>query len=254
MYPILFSIGPISFYSYGIFVSIGFFIAVLILIRLVEKASLNLQFLADHFFSLLIFSVIGARFIHIISFWGNYSFDPWRMLYFWEGGFMIWGGAIFFLILFSYYCRKSQENFSVWLSAILPSAVLWGFFESVGAFFDGKDFGVQTALPWGVQFDNPSVPFAGVQVHPTQLYAAIFLIFFYLSLKLRWKKGKSAIPAGFGYIGVAIYAIFVFVLDFLHGEFVPYFFGLRVTQLFSLFVAIVFLILYFLNRSEKHQV
>jgi phosphatidylglycerol:prolipoprotein diacylglycerol transferase len=254
MYPILFSVGPISFYSYGILVSIGFFVSVLLLIRLVERASLNLQFLADHFFSLLVFSIVGARFFYIVLFWEEYSFDLWRMFYFWEGGFLVWGGIIFFLILFSYYCRKSKENFPGWLTVLLPPAILWALFESIGSFLDGKNFGVQTSLPWGVQFDNPAMPFAGVSVHPTQLYTAFFLILFYLWLKFKWREGKKTISPSFGYVGVFIYALFQFIIDFLHGDFVPYFFGLRVTQILALLVAIFFLILYLLDRSSKRQV
>ena len=249
MYPILFSIGPVSFHSYGVIVSIGFFVAALFLIRLTEKASLNLQFVADHFFPFLILSFIGARISYVLLYWEEFSFDLWRILYIWEGGFLLWGGIISFLLVFYYYSKRNKEDFSLWLSVFITPSILWSFFESIGAFLDGRDFGTQTTLPWGVQFDNPAVPFAGVSVHPTQLYCAFFFILFFLWLKMKWRN-KSNVLKMFGYAGIFIYSVFMFLIDFFHGDFIPYFFGLRATQVISLLVAIFFLIHYLLKRSS----
>jgi phosphatidylglycerol:prolipoprotein diacylglycerol transferase len=250
MYPVLFSIGPVSFYSYGILVSIGFFVSVIVLVRIVEKSLLNLQFLADHFFAFLFVPILGARLFYVVLFWEDFSYDFLSVFYIWQGGFSLWGGIVTFLILFSFYAKKAQEDFLQWLNVFLPPAILWAFFESVAAFLDGKDFGTQTTLPWGVQFDNPMMPFAGVSVHPAQLYAAAFFLLFFLLLRVRWSDVKN-IPRGFGYFGVIVYALFQFLLDFFHGDFVPYFFGIRATQVIALSVVIFFSVLYFRERSKR---
>lgn len=250
MHPVLFSIGPISFYSYGILVSVGFFISVILLIRLIEKASLNLQFIADYFFALIIISLIGARLFYIFFYWSEFAYDIWKIFYFWEGGYSVWGGIIAFLSFLYYYSRKNQEDYVLWLSVFVPAGFLWAFFDSVAAFLDGKDFGVQTSLPWGIQFDNPAMPFAGVLIHPTQLYSALFFVIVFFWMRSIWKKKKD-FPRLMGYWGISLYASFMFLIDFLHGDFVPYFFGLKATQAPAILIAILFLVFYLLERRRS---
>lgn len=247
MYPILFSLGPISFYSYGFVVAVGFFVAILMLTRLIERASLNLQFIADHFFALLIFSLIGARLLYVVLYWDEFSFDIVRIFYLWEGGFIAIGGIIAFLMLFAYFARQNQEDFSRWLDVMVGPAMIWALFEHIASFLSGKSFGLQTHLPWGIQFDNPEMPYAGIPVHPTQIYAALIALIIFVWVRTAWSR--TIRPSGIGYVAFSSYLLGVLIIEFLRGDFVPIYFGLRATQILELLLAVLFLTIYFRSRK-----
>jgi len=93
MYPILFQIegfqlfgfevGLISLFSHGVFQALGFLIAALWFLKIAQKKHLHLEFIADHFFSLIIWSIIGARLGYVYVFFARYEQNPLSMLYFW---------------------------------------------------------------------------------------------------------------------------------------------------------------------------
>jgi phosphatidylglycerol:prolipoprotein diacylglycerol transferase len=252
MYPILLSFGPVTIHTYAVVLALGFFVAVYYLVKLIERASLNLQFLTDHFFSLVIFSLIGARLLYVLFYYPEFSIDFVSMLYIWDGGLIGWGGILAFMSLYYIFCLRNQENFSRWLDVLIIPALVWGIFESVAAFLSGESFGIQTSLPWGIQFDNPSMPFAGIPVHPVQIYSMIFLMFFVLWLYSQWSN-KTRLPY-LGYLSVSLYAFYDFFIEFLRGDYMPTVIGLRMTQIIALGVAIFFFLMYIKKRKEKRLI
>ncbi|HEC20929.1 MAG TPA: hypothetical protein ENI70_00240, partial [Candidatus Peregrinibacteria bacterium] len=215
MYPVLFSIGSISFYSYGIFVSLGFLLAVFLLIRLVHEKNLDLSFISDHFFSLLIFPLLLGRLLYVLIFWSAYGGNLLRILYVWEGGFVLWGGVAGFLLALLFHIRRSKENFNKWIDVVMIALSGGLFLESLGAFFAGKGYGKPTDLFWGMIFENTEIPYA-IPIHPVQLYMAIFLfgLFVFLMSLMRRKEKDGVI----GLLGLFLYALFSFLTEFWRGD------------------------------------
>jgi phosphatidylglycerol:prolipoprotein diacylglycerol transferase len=59
--------------------------------------------------------------------------------------------------------------------AIAPSLAIGQAIGRIGCFLVGDDYGVPTALPWGMAFPH-GVPPTTERVHPTQLYESAWLL------------------------------------------------------------------------------
>ncbi|MGE3278739.1 MAG: prolipoprotein diacylglyceryl transferase [Candidatus Altimarinota bacterium] len=258
MYPILFQIeafqlfgfevGLISLFSHGVFQAIGFMIAILWFLKIAQKNHLHLEFIADHFFSLIFWSVVGARLGYVYVFFARYEQNPLSILYFWDGGFLMWAGVVAFLITFFYHCSKQKEKIGQWLDVIVPAAVIAFIFDSFGAFLGGEQYGKPTELPWGIVFENPEVPFT-IPVHPVQLYllCGLLLVLIIIQVLHRRMMRESLV----GLIGLAMFAFVAFFTEYFRGDEMILYFNHRFTQILQIIVLIFSISLIFLNKRRN---
>lgn len=257
MYPILFQIdafsffgwefGPLSFFSQGILAAVGFLIAVFWFLKMANKKHLHLEFIADHFFSLILWSVIGARIGFLYGASVRYIEDPWSILHFWDGGYLLWSGIVFFLLTFWYHCYQQKEKIGQWLDILVPAGVIAFVFSSFGAFLGGSSYGAPTDLPWGVIFENPEVRFT-IPIHPVQLYLMLSLLVLLLIVRLLHKRylRESLI----GLIALALFSSFSFLIDFFRDDSLLPFLGLHFSQILQLLVLAFSLGLIFVNKKR----
>jgi phosphatidylglycerol:prolipoprotein diacylglycerol transferase len=258
MYPILFQIeafqlfgfdiGPISLFSHGFFQAVGFLIAILWFLKIAQRKHLHLEFIADHFTSLIIWSIVGARLGYVFVFFTRYEQNPLSMLYFWDGGYLLWSGIVFFLLTFYYHCSKQKEKIGQWLDVIVPASVIAFVFDSFGAFLGGDQYGKPTELPWGMAFENPEVPFT-IPVHPVQLYMLGSLLFLLLLLQLLHRRMMRESLVGL--IGLSIFAILSFVTEYFRGDEMILYFNHRFTQILQLSVFIFSVALIYFNKRRN---
>ena len=258
MYPILFQIegfpifgfeiGLISLFSHGVFQAIGFLIAILWFLKVAQKKHLHLEFIVDHFFSLITWSVIGARLGYVYVFYGRYAQNPLSVLYFWDGGFLLWSGIVFFLIALYYHCSKQKEKIGQWLDVIVPAAVIAFIFDSFGAFLGGAQYGKPTELPWGIAFENPEVPFT-IPVHPVQLYVLFGLLVILIIIQILHRRmiRESLV----GLVGLALFAGFSFITEYFRGDEMILYFNHRFTQILQLMVFVFSLALIFYSKKRN---
>lgn len=258
MYPILYQfdvfkffgyeIGPISLFSHGFFQAIGFLIAVFWFLRVAQKKHLHLEFFADHFLSLIIWSVIGARLGYLFVFLSRYTENPFSALYFWDGGFLLWGGIVTFLLVFLYHCGKQKEKIGQWLDVIVPAGIIAFVFESFGAFMGGDQYGKPTELPWGIIFENPEVPFT-IPVHPVQLYMLVSLLVLLIIIQILHRRMVRESLVGL--ISLALFALFSFIVEYFRGDEMLIYFGHRFTQILELSVFVISIVLISLQRRRN---
>ena len=72
MYPDLFSIGPFTLHTYGLFVALGFIAGILITIRLGKSEGIPPNSVMDMGFIIILSGLIGSRLIYIII---NFSYS-----------------------------------------------------------------------------------------------------------------------------------------------------------------------------------
>lgn len=255
---ILFSLGPINIYWYGLLMVIGVIGGFLIVSHLAKFYNISLDQLFNIAFYGLIFGLLGARIYYVAYLWDYYSENWLDIFKIWQGGLAIHGIIIGGFTAIWFYCRKSKLNF--WLTADLVAIGL-SFGQIIGRwgnYFNQEVFGQPTNLPWSIPIDLANRP-AGFEnfqfFHPTFLYesACNLLVFISLSIYyfIRIKKQK----AGYGNIFLT-YLIFYstgrFFLEFLRIDPMPALFGLRWAQIMSLGIILLSIVgLIIKNKSNK---
>lgn len=213
MIPVLFKIGPFSVYSFGLMLGIAFITANLLLSKELERRKLNPNIATEITFLAIIFGIIGAKGLHLIENWGSFIADPLAEA-FSPGGLTFYGGLILAAIAIYIYVGKKKIPFLAIADMTAPSLALAYGIGRIGCHLAGDgDYGIPTSLPWGVNYENgtipPSLAFQGSEIaaqfpngivpdntplHPTPVYefismAIVFFILWRL-LKRDWPNGK----------------------------------------------------------------
>lgn len=258
MFPVLFQFdqipfigsyfGSIALYSHGVFLATGFLVSVYWFLKVAQKRHFHLEFIADHFFSLIVWSLIVSRIGFVFIFWNRYEENPLSVLFLWDGGYLLWAGILGFLGALYVQCLKQKEKIGAWLDVIVPAAVIAFIFENFGAFLAGESFGTPTELPWGIIYENPEVPFT-IPVHPVQLYLLLLLLLLLIILQVLHKKMLR--ESFIGIIGLFLFAFFSFSTEYFRGDEMLIYFGHRFTQILQLIVMLFSLSLLFLQKRRN---
>jgi len=131
--------------------------------------------------------LVGARLYHVLEspreLLANPSLLISRFGFAWFGGFL--GGFVALLFLARRFGIPTLE----FMELCSPAAAVGYAIGRIGCLLSGDgDYGVPTALPWGMSFPNGVVP-TTERVHPTPLYE--FFIWLVIAAIL-WQTGKKA--------------------------------------------------------------
>lgn len=213
MHPILFKIGPITIYTYGVMVALGIFFGSLILVRLGEREGIRREDIVDTAFWSVVAGFIGARLFFFI--YNPEYLKPWyRLFYIWEGGLVWYGGVIFGALTAIYFIRK--RKIPVWKFAdVVSIALSVGLgFGRIGCTMAGCCYGKVCHAPFAIVFTNPhSAAPLNIPLWPTEPVssAANFLIALILYLLYRRRKVPGEI---FGFY-LILYGTFRFLIEFV---------------------------------------
>jgi phosphatidylglycerol---prolipoprotein diacylglyceryl transferase len=221
MWPILFSVGPITIRTMSIFVVVGFLAAAFIFWRKGREEHYQEEELFDAFLLSTVVGMIAARLgfvlLHLDRFGANIVqwFDVVR-----HPGF----NGLIGLVIAGLYLYRLADRYKWDVYEVLDfwsmGVALGMVFISLGSFFDGSVVGLPVGNGWGLRFPGVFEP-----VHPVQLYAAGFflLLFWYLSWAeyryrtFEWyRAGKKTGQTGF-LVGVFMCSagLFSFISTFL---------------------------------------
>jgi phosphatidylglycerol:prolipoprotein diacylglycerol transferase len=212
MHPILFKLGPITIYTYGVMAALGIFFGSLILMKLAEREGLNTKDIADTAFWTVIAGVIGAR---VFFFLYNPEYlNPWyRLFFFWEGG-LVWYGGVFFGSLTAIYFIK-KRNIPLWKFAdivSIPLSVGLGF-GRIGCTMAGCCYGKVCHLPFSIVFKDPhSAAPLNIPLYPTQPISAAANFAIAGVLYFLYKKRRISGEV-FGFY-LVLYGVFRFLIEF----------------------------------------
>src|SRR5947209_16158816 len=132
--------------------------------------------------------LVGARLYHVLESPRELLADPSLLIsrfgFAWFGGFL--GGFVALLFLARRFGIPALE----FMDLCSPAAAVGYAIGRIGCLLSGDgDYGVPTALPWGMSFRNGVVP-TTERVHPTPLYE--FFIWLVIAVIL-WQMGKKAV-------------------------------------------------------------
>lgn len=192
----------ISIKWYGVIIAFGFLLAVLFGGRTAYKWKTDLNKMLDVLIYGTFAAIIGARLYYCIFNWEQYSSDPVRILYIWEGGLAIYGGIIGGILAAFIVCKVEKLNFYNLLDMAGMSLLIGQGIGRWGNYANQEAFGSNTNGNFGMmsskvteyiirhQAELPGVdPHA--PVHPTFFYESVWCIVGFVLLYIMCKKFRK---------------------------------------------------------------
>lgn len=209
MHPILFSLGSFQIHTYGALTALAFFISVFWAERKGKKVGILPEQFIDLGFYILIFAVLGGRLLFVITELPLFIEHPNRILNFWEGGLVFYGGLIGGSLAAIVYIKLKKMNLYVTFDILVLCFTFTHILGRLGCFAAGCCYGSPTNLPWGVTFPPGSLAPAGTILHPAQLYSVLgnFVLLVFLMRTYNKRKFDGQVTL--------LYFIFYSVLRFI---------------------------------------
>jgi phosphatidylglycerol:prolipoprotein diacylglycerol transferase len=189
MYPVLFHLGPFTFYSFGLLAALALIVPAYFVWRLLRTRGVPGEFCYELIFAAGIGGFAGARIYWIAQHWSEASRD---LLNFLVGGFgLTWyGGLIGGFIGVVGWSLIRKQKVGLVANAMGPAVALGYAIGRVGCQLSGDgDYGKPSDLPWAMGYPNGTVPTPpGVRVQPTPIYEILIMVPIFLVLYRMAKK------------------------------------------------------------------
>jgi len=241
MYPILFHFGPITIYSFGVFMALAALAAAWVVSAELKRRNYNPDLASNMVFAAALGGLVGARLLFIIEEWHNFLAAPLNYI-FTGAGFTWYGGFIGGVLAVSWVVRKNRIPWLVAADIAAPALALAYGVGRIGCHVAGDgDWGTVTDAPWGVAYTNAIVGWAdpstgipyppGVRVHPTPLYEFIGGV---IAFAILWSlRKKNFAPGTLAWLYLILTGLARFLVEFWRIN--PLIaFGLSEAQLFSI--------------------
>ncbi|MDD4202014.1 MAG: prolipoprotein diacylglyceryl transferase [Candidatus Omnitrophica bacterium] len=246
MHPIIFSIGSVNIYSYGVMLALAFVVVAFCIYKRSPSFGLDKNIMLDLLFGILIFGLIGARILHVFLDKEYYMKYPLEILKVYNGGLSVQGGMFAGLVFALFFLRKKKIDIFKAGDLFVPFIALGQSIGRIGCFLNGCCYGAVTSSCFGVIFSSQEIP-----RHPTQLYAALALFFVFIILLIF--QQKKIFYSDLLYIYIMLYSFQRIIVDFFRVDISMLKFGMSVGQLISIvFFIIAFGGLLWKNKQNKN--
>src|SRR5580698_10366728 len=209
MHPILFTIGPITIYSYGVMLATAVLVCTYFLSLDAKRHHISQETAYDLVFWCLLFGFIGARIFYIYIAWDYYSNNLWEIPMLQKGGLAWQGGFLGGALAGVWFARRRKLSLRPLLDLAAPYIALGQSIGRVGCFFNGCCYGKPVA--WGIYF-----PTHDARLIPTQLFETVGLFIIFLILKKAQTKPHEAGFIFILYLWLA--AIERFIVEFYRAD------------------------------------
>lgn len=263
MYPELFHIGSFPVNTYGVFLALAFLCAILIAVKLAARDGLPQQKIYDLSLWMLLASLVGSKVLMFFT-EPEYRDHPLQLLSldFLRSGGVFYGGLLGAILTGYFLIKRYKLPWWKTADACAPGIAIGNFFGRQGCFAAGCCWGKPTTLPWGVKFTELGHEITGVPIdvhlHPTQLYEsfAMLIVFGFLLWLHKHKRFSGQVILAYALLYSAIRFSIEFVRDDPRGDILGLtsLTGLSTSQLISLLVGIVALVLFIVRRHKARLI
>jgi phosphatidylglycerol:prolipoprotein diacylglycerol transferase len=212
MIPVLFHLGPLTVYSFGLMMALGFLAADYVIRLECVRRGFDPEYSSSIVIAAAVMGLIGSRVYAILDDLPTYLADPKSMI-FSGSGFVFYGGMIGGLLGAYLVSRWYRIGFAVTLDMCGMALAIGQAIGRMGCQLAGDgDWGLPSTVPWAMAYPRAIVGwnsdtvlklddhyrlvsgyFPGVRVHPAPVYETIlYLGVFYLL----WSMRKTAHPPG----------------------------------------------------------
>jgi len=204
VYPVIFSIGPLTVYSFGVMLAIAFLVSGNVVQRELQRKGLDPELASSFVLWAAVGGLVGSRVLSFLDDWRGFLADPIASI-FTGAGFVFYGGLIGGFITVSWVILRRGLPYWKVTDCIAPALATGQAIGRIGCQLAGDgDWGVPTTLPWGMSFPNAIIGWEqwtrendlpiDVRVHPapvyeTMLYGLVFLVL--------WRRRLTPHPDGY---------------------------------------------------------
>lgn len=202
MLPVLFSLGPITVYTFGLIMFVAFFGFSFVVWKRGRELHFDEEQLFDAVFMILFWFLITARLGYVATHLNHFAQDVWGMFnIFGKPGLMYFSGLIGGGV--AAYVRAKKNNWDTYTfgDVLAVATTLALVLISFGMFLNGSGAGIATNSIFGVKFVGLVEKRIPVQLLEMILYLILFVLLWWLENRYRtfsWYKGKrSEAQSGF---------------------------------------------------------
>ncbi|HVA78572.1 MAG TPA: prolipoprotein diacylglyceryl transferase [Candidatus Binataceae bacterium] len=267
MIPVLFHIGPLTVYSYGLMMALGFLVADWVVSTECRRRGISPDYASSLIVWAAVIGIASSRLLDIFNNFSSYWADPKSMI-FSGSGFVWYGGMIGGIIAVYFVSRRYGIPFLQTADMSAPALAIGQAIGRIGCLLSGDgDWGLPSTLPWAMAYPKAIVGwnsetvlklgpggtlvsgyFPGVRVHPTPIYEAILYTGVFLIL---WSLRKKGLTDGrLLYLYLILAGLSRFMVEFLRVN-PRVFAGLSEAQVIAIGMMIVGGIAWMLS-GEKH--
>lgn len=244
MFPIIFHIGPLTVYSYGLMLALAVLICFWLLARDAQRYQIKAEIISDFFFWVIISGIIGGRIFYILLNFDFFISNPLEIIMIQKGGLAWQGGLVLGILAGIFFVRKKNLELKQFLDLSAPYIALGQSIGRIGCFLNGCCYGKE--ISWGIYF-----PVHHAQLHPTQLYDALGLlgIFFILKFYQRYFQNSGRVFA----LYLILAPLLRFCVEFFRADHEEFFGGLSVYQIISLVFILIAIYAYTRFKSQPRK-
>ncbi len=185
MYPEIHLGDGLTLPTYLVYLSLLYCFLIFYVFKRAQKLRKPTKIALDLALIIMVAGFLGGRLLHVFFEAPMYYKENWmRLLYFWEGGFVFFGGflaalASCLLYVFITHKKTFKKTSLQWMDFYAPIIALGYGLGRVSCFLAGCCYGTACDLPWAIS-----------SRHPVQLYMVAWelLVFTVLILLERTKK------------------------------------------------------------------
>jgi phosphatidylglycerol---prolipoprotein diacylglyceryl transferase len=217
MYPVVFHLGPLTIYAYGVLVASGLILGMGLAVKEAKRQDLDPQVILDLGFYVALAGIIGSRVFYVLQDFSFYFSNPLEIFKLWQGGLVFHGGLLCALPVGWFFLKRKQLSFWPVFDLFAPSLAIGQAVGRIGCFFAGCCYGAPTSLPWAVTFSDPrTLAVPGIPLHPVQLYDALGLLLIFLVLTAVRRHTRLAGELSCLYL--VLHGTVRFVVEFFRGD------------------------------------
>ena len=237
MYPELFSVGPITVYTYGVLLAASYLLGLRLAMSRAKRWGLDANRVLDLGIYIIIAALVGAKLLLLVVDRDQFLRDPKELFSLARSGGVFYGGLILAVGVAFWYIARHRMPFWTTCDVFAPGIALGHVTGRLGCLAAGCCFGRPTDLPWGITFKNPlAASLVGtplnIRLHPTQLYEAGAELLILIALLTTEKRGRPFAGRTF-WAYMLLYAISRYIIEFYRGDPRGSLFGMSTSQVIS---------------------
>jgi phosphatidylglycerol:prolipoprotein diacylglycerol transferase len=222
MHPILFEIGDVPVYTYGVLLAAAYLLGLQFALMRARRRGLDPNRVMDLGIWVIVAALLGAKAMLLIVDFDTYRQRPdelWTLL---RSGGVFYGGLIAAVGVALWYLWRHRLPMWTVTDVFAPGIALGHVVGRLGCLFAGCCFGRRTNVPWAITFTDPQAAEnigtpLNTPLHPTQLYEAgaeLLILGFLLLLE---RRGR-AFPGRTFWSFMLVYGVSRFIIEFYRGD------------------------------------